>query len=400
MVNCEMRMRNLECGEPRISPLILSGLPNDQIAGSGAVKRDKAYQSSSLCAVPGRWMYHAALLATFAAFCETTSISAATNTDRGPADRFVASLSDRADLPAEAAELIRNRWAQCTDCDPEEFLTQGLTVLSEDFRAALDAYDADAYAECVARAAELAGKDDPFVATNAAAYEIKSLVALDLMHEAADRIRALTSDGGEKLSLYSYFAPEISFLDGYCLLADLQYDAAAIALNAFLAAHPEASPRLTLAARQILLELANRAESKMGDVVDLMQYSGRRLKNSDGGEIVQTRQQRILDLLDDLIKDAEEREKQQCGGSSASGGGQQDQGGQTPSSPMQDSMLPGGGGGQEGALREARRANPGDSWGAMPPAERERILQALRESFPSRYRQLVEQYYEDLAKKP
>jgi hypothetical protein len=36
----------------------------------------------------------------------------------------------------------------------------------------------------------------------------------------------------------------------------------------------------------------------------------------------------------------------------------------------------------------------------MPPADRERILQALRESFPNRYRQLVEQYYEQLAKKP
>ncbi len=37
---------------------------------------------------------------------------------------------------------------------------------------------------------------------------------------------------------------------------------------------------------------------------------------------------------------------------------------------------------------------------SMPPAERERILQALRDSFPSRYRKLVEQYYEELAKKP
>jgi hypothetical protein len=36
----------------------------------------------------------------------------------------------------------------------------------------------------------------------------------------------------------------------------------------------------------------------------------------------------------------------------------------------------------------------------MPPAERERVLQALRGTFPTRYRQLVEQYYEELSKKP
>ena len=325
-------------------------------------------------------------------------VAASDPKDRGPADRFVAALATRADLPAEAANLIRTRWADCTDCDPDEFLTQGLTVLSDGFRAALDAYDSDSYAECAARSAELTGNADPFVATNAAAYEIKSLVAIDRTLEAAERIRAVLSDGGERVSLYSYFAPEIAFLDGYCLLADLQYDPAALALNSFLSKYPDASPRLTIAAKQILLELANRDAGRMGEVVDLMQFSGRRLKNADGSEVVQTRQQRILDLLDDMIEEAQEQEKNSCQGGAAGSGGQQGQG-QSPSNPMQDSSLPGGSG-EEGSLRSARRANPGESWGAMPPAERERILQALRESFPNRYRQLVEQYYEELAKKP
>jgi hypothetical protein len=321
--------------------------------------------------------------------------------DKGPADRFVAGLAGHPALPGEALELIRTRWAECTDCDPEEFLTQGLAVFSDEFRAALDAYDSDDYAECAARAGELASHADPFVAVNAAAYQIKSMVALDQMLEAGEKIRKLMADSGERLSLYSYFAPEMAFLDGFCLLADLQYDPAAIALNSFLSKYPDAAPRLTVAAKQILLELANREEGRMGEVVDLMQFSGRRLKNSDGGEVVQGRQQRILDLLDQMIKDAEEQEKQSCSSGSAGGSGnngQQNQGGQSPSNPMQDSMLPGGNP-QEGALREARRANPSESWGAMPPAEREKILQALRESFPSRYRQLVEQYYEELAKK-
>jgi hypothetical protein len=319
--------------------------------------------------------------------------------DRGPADRFVASLGARAELPAQAAELIRTRWAECTDCDPEEFLTQGLTVLSDEFRAALDAYDSDDYAECAARCQQLAAGDDPFVAVNAAAYEIKALVALDQTLEAGDRIVKLTGDDLHRVSTYSYFAPEMAFLKGYCLLADLQYDPAAMVLNSFLSEYPEASPRLTIAAKQILLELANREAGKMGEVVDLMQFSGRRLKNADGGEVVQTRQQRILDLLDEMIKEAEEQEKSSCQGGAGGQSGQQSQGGQAPSNPMQDSALPGGSA-AEGNLGDARRANPGESWGAMPPAERERILQALRESFPSRYRQLVEQYYEELAKKP
>lgn len=45
-------------------------------------------------------------------------------------------------------------------------------------------------------------------------------------------------------------------------------------------------------------------------------------------------------------------------------------------------------------------ARPGQAWGAMKPAERERIIQLLKDRFPDRYRRLVEQYYRELAKEP
>ena len=49
---------------------------------------------------------------------------------------------------------------------------------------------------------------------------------------------------------------------------------------------------------------------------------------------------------------------------------------------------------------EGKRSVWSTLFSRLTPAERERILQALRERFPARYRQLVEQYYEQLAKKP
>ncbi len=341
------------------------------------------------------------LVTVSAAFAVAAGFSAsAQEPDRGPADRFVAALNASPAIPAEAVELIQTRWAQCLDCDPEEFLTQGLTLVSAEFRKGLDAYDADEYAACADRMAKLGGDADPFVAVNAAAYEIKSLIALDQTLEAGKRIARLLDDNGGRLATYSYFSAEIDFLRGYCLLADLQYESAAEALAQFLSDYSNAPQRLLIPARQILLELANREPGRIGEVVDLMQFSNRRLKNADSGEIVQTRQQRILDILDTLIAEAEERERNACSaGAGGSGGGRNQSQSQSPSNPMQDSVLPGGGF-SEGELRAARRANPGEMWGAMPPTERERILQALRESFPNRYRQLVEQYYEELAKKP
>ena len=101
------------------------------------------------------------------------------------------------------------------------------------------------------------------------------------------------------------------------------------------------------------------------------------------------------EIAEKTVKEAEEQESSSSGdGGNAGSVGRQESG-----SPMLDSRLPGGRA-REAPLREARRANPGEAWGAMPPEQRERVLQALRDSFPSRYRQLVEQYYEQLSKKP
>ncbi len=336
-------------------------------------------------------------------WCVTTELSLTVFADeaagprgQGPVDRFVAQPSSTA-MPAEAGELIRNRWSQCDGCDPAEFLTQALAVMSPRFREGLDDYDADDYERCARIMGELKSDADPFVAIHAATYEIKSFVALEQLVEAGKRIRELGEGDNARVTGYSYFAAELEFLNGFCLLADLQYDAAASSLIRFIADYPDAPARLVIAAKQMLLELENRREGGMSEVTDLMDYSGRRLKSADGGEIVQTRQQRIIDLLDQLIKEEEEKEKNSCNNPDASSSGKSSP--RSPAKPMQESMLPGGSP-QEESLRASRRANPGEMWGAMPPGERERILQALRESFPSRYRQLVEQYYEELAKKP
>lgn len=320
----------------------------------------------------------------------------AVRADDAPVDRFLQAIEKNASLPADARDLIKRQWADCKDCNAEEFLTQGLAVTSPKFREGLDAYDADEYSRSAQLMHDLINDPDPFVSTHAAVYEIKALVTDDRLPEAAAKIADLKASQ-KPVDTYSYFGPEVEFLDGFTLLADLRYAEAEAALKKFLSDHGDASPRLTIAARQMLMELDNRQPEKLGDVVDLMDYSGKRLKVADASDPVRTRQQQIIDLLDKLIKEEEEKEKQNS--SSSGGGSGSGSPNNAPSNPMQQSTLPGGAP-EAGQLRAARRANPGEAWGAMPPAERERVLQAIRGTFPSRYRQLVEQYYEELSKKP
>lgn len=314
---------------------------------------------------------------------------------QSPADRFVQSLESIQAIPVDAREMIRKTWADCVDCDGEEFLTQGLTMISKAFRDSLDAYDSDDYAKCATRMRTLRKDTNPFIAAHATVYEIKAHIQMEKLLEALRVIDSLTDEDRTAIAQYTYLEAEIEFLHGFCQLSDLQFEAATKSLTQFLDQHSDASQRLVIAAQQMLIELANREGEDIGEVVDLMNFSSRRLIHADTGEIVRTRQQRILDLLDQLIEEAQQQEQQ----SSSSSGGGGSSSGKSPSTPMQDSSLPGGAATQ-GPLREAKRANPAQTWGSMPAAERQKILQAIRESFPSRYRKLVEQYYEELGKKP
>jgi hypothetical protein len=151
----------------------------------------------------------------------------------------------------------------------------------------------------------------------------------------------------------------------------------------------------------MLAELKARNPRSLGEVSDLMTFAGRRLTRLLTDQPVRDAQKRAVDLLAELIRQAEQREKQQqqasAGGGGSGRGGQRPGG--TPQSPAQQSMLPGGPS-ETGPLQPTPNARPGEAWGRMRPEERQRILQSLQQRFPSRYRQLVEQYYRQLAKEP
>jgi hypothetical protein len=140
-----------------------------------------------------------------------------------------------------------------------------------------------------------------------------------------------------------------------------------------------------------MLELQQRPTDDLGAVATLMDFSARRLDAGDMREPVRNRQERIVTLLDKLIEEAQQREQQQS---------RQPRAAQAPQRPRQgaeESRLPPTAEGRIGQLNRPPQASPGEAWGKLPPAEREEILQSLRERYPSRYRHLVEQYYRALA---
>jgi len=326
------------------------------------------------------------------------------NTHAGPITEetvktFVRHVVEGDAFPAEAQAFVTRRWQERGDDDDlTTFISESLAVLSPAFRTGLDAYDDEEYAKALEIMTDLAQSPEPYVSANASVFAIKTLVEQDKMPEARQRLESFLADP-TAVDLYTTSAAEMAYLRGFLALQDLEYEKATIHLRDMLQSYPDAGQRLRVGARQILAELRRRQPERIGDVADLMNFAGRRLQHLDTGQRVQERQQRAIELLEKLIEEAEQKEQSaSSGGGSAGGSGSQ--GGRSPTTPMQDSTLPGGPGGADMNLRSSRHAKPGEAWGAMPAAQREKILQQLRDSFPSRYRQLVEQYYEELGKQP
>lgn len=324
---------------------------------------------------------------------------------RGLIDRFVAHVTHSASIPAAARSAVVEGWKQHrTDEQPADFLEAALAIASEPYKIAMQAMDAGQFEKIQPALEPVLDSPDPYIALHAQGLLARALVDEDKLDEAQPLLEKLAAREDELMEK-TFIEAEIDFLLGYCQLANLDYDRAYETLSDFERQHPNAPERLQLPARQMLQELAVRKPEGLGEVSDLMVYASRRLAHGQTHTPVQQRQERAVELLDKLIKEAEQQEQQQQQSNSGGGGGSNRSqsrssgraDGQRSQSPAQESMRPGGQG-RIGELHRSAHARPGEDWGKMPPAERERILQSLRRNFPSQYRELVEQYYKQLAK--
>jgi hypothetical protein len=150
--------------------------------------------------------------------------------------------------------------------------------------------------------------------------------------------------------------------------------------------HEELLPqRYRQVAEMIRQDLSGLKDESLDHVSRRMNDVRRRLELGQAGKTVQVVEKGVVDSLDKMIKQLEEQRQQQMMGGSGSA---------QSSTPMQDSQLP--------ELKAPGRVDPRDighqsGWGDLPPKEREEALQQIGREYPAHYRQLIEQYFRDLA---
>lgn len=151
--------------------------------------------------------------------------------------------------------------------------------------------------------------------------------------------------------------------------------------------HEDALPRRYQQVAQLLSrDLASLKDESLDHIARRMNDVRRRLDFGRAGKQVQIVEQGVVDSLDKLIKQLEEQQQQMSSGVSGS---------QRSTQPMQDSQLPSM---PAPPMQVEQREIGGKSgWGDLPPKERERALQQISREFPGHYRDVIEQYFRDLA---
>jgi len=186
---------------------------------------------------------------------------------------------------------------------------------------------------------------------------------------------------------------EAAFYRVVCLGQEREKEQAITAAKTFLKDYPDAAERYRKAMEQILAELVQEWESPLYDLAGRMSKAGRRIESGNTGKDTQTQQEEIVSIIDELIKKAKQNEGQ---GQGQGGGSGPPRGNDPSSNPANQSNAPAGAS-KVGDLRPRPKRKPGEQWGKMRDKEREEVLQALKNKFPDRYRELLEQYNKTLA---
>lgn len=177
---------------------------------------------------------------------------------------------------------------------------------------------------------------------------------------------------------------EVAFFYAQALAEIPLPEAALPRFRAFLKWFPDASERFRATAQQRIGELERQQDSRLHELADRMKKVERDLKKQKTNEPVQVEQKELVEVLQELIEQFEEQEKQ---------GGGPPSGNQNPSGPATQSALTEG----EGRIGNLeKRVSLADRWGDMKDKDRKEIESAIQNGLPPQYRKLLEEYYKKL----
>ena len=311
-------------------------------------------------------------------------------------DEFVAATNANAaatvDQKKVVGELVKQ--LRANPDDRAVAITESLRLLHAEYKDALAALGEDNLGAAIVGLTKLREAADPYLAADASYFLARAYLLDERFEDSLPLLDDLQNKWADKTAL----GGEVLFLRGVVEVALLRHKEATASLTAFLTDYPEAPERMRVGAFRQLEQLKLYQEGTLSDVQLRMDFSRRKLTLEDTGNETRQQQDKIIEILAKLIKEAEERECNCKGGGTGKGqkpGSKPGEGeGQAEG---QGSQSGNSGGGSKGTdsdtVKRLHRGGPQSPWSHLRDKDRDPVYSAIKEKFPARYQQLIEQYY-------
>ena len=282
-----------------------------------------------------------------------------------------------------------------------EALTEGLIALYPDYANAVAASDDDRLEDAVRQLTPLTQSDDVYLAADATFFLARTYMNHERYEDAIDHLENLTSSAGN-VSVHQ--GPAQYFL-GLAQSGLLKKQEAFDSYVKFLKENPHAPERMRVSAWRQAEKLAEIKEGELPDVHQRMNYSRRRLEQQKTDPDTQQEQDKIVKMLNELIKKAEKEEASSSSSSSKNKDQKKnqndkkpkkDQKGGKPSAPKPSAGKNNKGGAQPNGTAEIKNydESPASPWSRLRDRSRDPANNAVKEKLPARYRDIVERYME------
>ena len=321
------------------------------------------------------------------------STASATDGDATVAN-FLEHASKSGKLNGDKLKELRDAVMASSKDSVDSAITEGLMRLYPDYRAAVQASDADDLSASLTKLSGLTSSDDKFLAADASFYLARALMNNERFEEALPLLKELNAS----LADFSAHAASNQYYLGLAHAGMLENDEAVRCLMEFLQFNPDAPERLRVSAWRQIQQMQSIDQGQMDDVYQRMDYSRRRLEIVESGDRTQVEQNNVVKMLAKLIKEQEKKECSNCSGKSKcqspSEGESQKQAKKDPQEKSESQK-----GGQSNVangkyVEKAFDTGNASPWSRLRDRSRDPANTAIKDKLPARYREIVERYYD------
>lgn len=318
-------------------------------------------------------------------------LASETDTDR-VIEAFLNQVDESGSLTNEQKAMVRETVDQY--CEDDQLKTQAISgalfTMYPDYEDALMAADEGAD-KAQSALNPMIESDDKYLVADATFYLARILMSEDRHEEAIPLLASVTSD----LAEFTLNAGNAVYFTAVAEANMLKNKKAVELFEKFLKENPKAPERLKVSAwRQIEL-LKSIEDGSLSDVYQRMDFSRRRLDLEKTGDVTQEQQDKIVKMLDKLIKEQEKKECSSCSSSCNNPSEGEQPADSQAQNPGQGKSNKGGTSNQKnGVVRRSFDNGPASPWSKLRDRSRDPANTAVKEKLPARYRKAVEEYNE------